>query len=83
MSKQTRFNLAGSPEWTCLASPKGWTMTHPVGLTAILDWESFTLSIRRGSDGKMLLNEHVNDTTIIDINTMLNNVARDEKSLRQ
>ncbi len=83
MSKQTRFNLAGSPEWTCLSSPKGWTMTHPVGLTAILDWESFTLTISRGSDGKMLLNEHVDDTSIVDINTMLNNVARDEKSLRQ
>lgn len=81
--KQTKFNLAGSPEWTCLSSPKGWTMTHPVGLKAFLDFEALTLSICRGSDGKMLLNEHVSDTTIIDINTMLNNVARDEKSLRQ
>lgn len=79
----TKFNLAGSPEWTCLSSPKGWTMTHPVGLNAVLDFEALTLSIRRGSDGKMLLNEHVNDSTIIDICTMINNVARDEKTLRR
>ncbi len=76
-----KVNIAQAGEWDCWQQGMRWFMTHPIGLSAIMDFKNEILSIKRDADGKMLINEHTDDMYLSDIPVMLNNVARDEKTL--
>ncbi len=79
--RKVRMWLAQAPDWNCWQYKKKWLMYHPIGLTAVLDFNVEVLSIRRDKDGKILVNEHTGDMPLSGIPTMLNNVVRDERML--
>ena len=74
-----KHNLRGAEGWRMTQTEAGWRMEHPLGIEAELDGGAMRLTVRRASDGKILLNEDVAEDTLEDVATMLGNVARDVK----